>query len=174
MAWTNPDLITYHGTDDSSAAAITASYPHSINLQKCRPLADFGPGFYVTTNRKQAENWANQRCRRLNARNPVVKRLATLLEFKIERWKLATLGDLVFVLEGPTTDYWDLVKHCRTGTGSNAGARGTNPYDVVFGPVSIWPQTLVVKDCDQISFHTDDAIALLQQPKAIKASGTYF
>ncbi len=41
-------------------------------------------------------------------------------------------------------------------------ARDEGPYDVVYGPVALWPQTLAIKDCDQISFHTPAAIAMLQ------------
>ena len=30
---------------------------------------------------------------------------------------------------------------------------------LVYGPVTLWPQQLVIADCDQISFHTRRAVA---------------
>jgi len=137
---------------------------HGINLASSRPLADFGRGFYTTTYLDQAKNWANNRCR--NLRNPVVgifqlprRVLATVIRFEVDRDLLARLQTLSFVREGP--DYWDLVQHCRQGRGDH---RSTGNYDVVFGPVSLWPQTLVIKDCDQISFHTPLGLAILPTP----------
>ena len=41
---------------------------------------------------------------------------------------------------------------------------GNKNYDIVFGPVSLWRQRLVIKDCDQISFHTEAALDILPAP----------
>ena len=35
-------------------------------------------------------------------------------------------------------------------------------YDLVYGPVSLFPQSLVIADADQISFHTNNALNVLQ------------
>jgi hypothetical protein len=37
-------------------------------------------------------------------------------------------------------------------------------YDVIYGPVSGFQQSLVIKDCDQVSFHTLDALNVLPSP----------
>ncbi len=141
------------------------SHPHppdNIKLNLCRPRTDFGQGFYTTTSEHQARQWANQRCRRILAprgSGPT----ATVLRFAIDRDALADLHHLAFVRE--TADFWNLVHDCRLGfpphqrTGSRQRA-----YDVVYGPVSLWQQTLVIADCDQISFHTARALALLPAP----------
>lgn len=168
MPWSNPDLVVFHGCDLTAANAIATRQPkrpNSIDLAKCALLTDFGCGFYTTTSRKQAENWANQRCRRLRRRRsrPAGSVTAAVLTFTVERHKLAQLQDLVFVLEGSSSDFWDLIRHCRAGSGHNRSPNST-PYDAVFGPVTLWPQTLVAKDCDQISFHDDHATALLGFP----------
>ena len=61
--------------------------------------------------------------------------------------------------------------YCRSGLAVHGRERhprfnpaGKAPYDVVYGPVSLWRQVLVVKDCDQISFHTTEALKLLPAP----------
>lgn len=35
---------------------------------------------------------------------------------------------------------------------------------MVYGPVTLWPQRLVIQDCDQVSFHTDGATLGLPDP----------
>lgn len=163
MAWTNGVLTLYHGTDDGSATQIR----HGIQLHLGRPLADFGQGFYTTTSLHQARNWANMRCRRLRRRPGSSRPTATVLQFDVDRDQLAGLEMLTFVIETSSADYWDLVHHCRGG-GRNRIAR---VYDAVFGLVSLWPQTLVIKDCDQMSFHTGLALTVLPQAK-IAAQGS--
>jgi hypothetical protein len=37
-------------------------------------------------------------------------------------------------------------------------------YDVIYGPGSGLQQSLVIKDCDQVSFHTLDALNVLPSP----------
>ena len=134
-------------------------YQHGIHLSLCRPLADFGQGFYTTTNLHQAKNWARLRCLRL----PTGR--ATVLAFDVDRNLLARPDILCFVTESlspPHTDYWDLVHYCRQRQRNHYP--GGN-YDIVYGPVSLWPQTLVIKDCDQVSFHTRTALMVLATPR---------
>lgn len=163
MPWNNGPLIVYHGCDDISAKAIVNGV---VDLARCKTFTDFGKGFYATTNLRQAKNWANVRCRMLAAQvrraklSPLPTFVASIVEFRIDRARLSALGDLCFVWENTyPSDYWDLISWCRNPP--QRGHRGANYYDIVYGPVSLWPQTLVIKDCDQISFHTDDAISLL-------------
>lgn len=162
MGWSNGPLVLYHGCDDISAQSImipVSPNRHGINLAYSRPLVDFGRGFYTTTYLHQAKNWANMRCQRLRGATPPRPALATVLKFEVDRTQLGQLQALTFVVDN--LDYWDFVQHCRHGMGSH---RSTGNYDVVYGPVSLWPQTLVIKDCDQVSFHTDLSLAVLSAP----------
>jgi hypothetical protein len=159
MAWTNQDLIVFHGTTWNAAQVIERTNP---DPRRGSRYTDFGRGFYVTTNRKQAENWANERARPHLNKNES----AAVLEYAIDRDRLSALADLVFVLEDRSTGFWDFVAHCRSGVLSSSGTpdhcRPANGhYSVVYGPVTLWPQTLVLKDCDQISLHDEDGIGLL-------------
>jgi hypothetical protein len=52
MAWTNQPLILFYGYADAALQPVnpggigTAGAPHNIQLPLCRPLTDFGRGFY--------------------------------------------------------------------------------------------------------------------------------
>ena len=171
MAWNNRPLTLYHGTDDLGAAAILQPSPplkHSINLSLCSALTDFGQGFYTTTNLRQAKSWANTRYL-LGQQRPTNKpSCATVLTFKVDRNSLASMHSMTFVTEGSLRgDFWDLVSHCRNQVGPHM-SHGHSNYDVVFGPVTNWPQTFVIKDCDQISFHTIQSLVILPKPKQSK------
>ncbi len=175
MAWQNGPVALYHGTDDLSAAIIASpSFPmnHSVNLGRSNALTDFGRGFYVTTSLHQARNWANNRYRRALA-TPSPANHAVVLRFDVARDVLATLNVLCFVTEGSSQDYWDFITHCRNAMGSHM-FQGSRDYDVVFGPVSLWPQTLVIKDCDQISFHTNNSLQVLPTPELHQRGTPFF
>jgi hypothetical protein len=165
MPWNNGPLTVYHGCDYQSANDIINL---GIDLTKCKLLTDFGQGFYTTTSLKQAKSWANQRCNRVSLRNRIA--ISTVLKFDIDRDVLARQKILFFIIESANTDYWDFVSHYRTIAPAQHNLRGSN-YDVVAGPVSLWPQPLVIKDCDQVSFHTPKSISILPQAQ-IFAQGT--
>ncbi|MHC2435736.1 DUF3990 domain-containing protein [Bradyrhizobium sp. USDA 4451] len=170
--WSNKDLIVYHGTDSQSvrASGITSgsSLPLTINLALCRPRTDFGQGFYVTTSLHQAEQWANRRAMGINlsVSPPSPPAVAVIIQFTLSRDDLAALESLSFVLETP--DFWALVSDCRIGFPPHQRVGASAAYDVVYGPVTLWPQLLVIKDCDQISFHTTKATAVLKRPIVFK------
>ena len=84
-----------------------------------------------------------------------------MVEFTIRREAMAGLEHMAFVREdvAPYSDYWELVAHCRSG--KNHGRAPKLYYDVVYGPVSLYPQFLVIGDADQISFHTQEALTVL-------------
>lgn len=158
-------LIVYHGSDDlsvSGAKSVSVGQPVSgfkISLAHCRPATDFGQGFYVTTSEHQARQWANNRVlRTLKPYGPTAN--AIVLRFDIDWDALAGLETLAFVR--PTLDFWNLVQDCRNGFPPHPrSGSGNRAFDVVYGPVTLWPQRLVLQDCDQISFHTATGIALL-------------
>jgi Protein of unknown function (DUF3990) len=171
MPWTNANLKLYHGCDLSSAVLImnpTLSHNHSIDLSLGSSLADFGRGFYMTTNFSQAKNWANVRW----LRNQQIG-IATVLRFDVDRYLLTQLQTLCFVTENSNPDYWDLVKDCRQGMIISHALAGQYNYDMILGPVALPNQTLVIKDCDQMSFHTSKGLAILPTP-TIEAQGTPF
>jgi hypothetical protein len=159
--WNNKDLVVYHGTDDISVnaqnAAVHTPLPLKVNLRLCRPCTDFGQGFYVTTSEHQAKQWANARLLRNLA--PTGTPVAIVLAFQIRRDWLASLDTLAF--GRPITDFWDLVQDCRIGFSPHQRQPPHKCYDLVYGPVTLWPQRLIIQDCDQISFHTQRAVRSL-------------
>jgi hypothetical protein len=166
VPWNNGPIKLYHGTDDNSAILIQQ---HGVDLSHCKTLTDFGQGFYLTTNLVQAKNWANTRCRLMNLKNVMASinvphPIATVISCDFIRDQLASLEVLVFVTENTSPDFWDLIKVCRQTAPPAQHKRqspANNYYDVVFGPVTLWPQTLVIKDCDQISFHSKNSLNCL-------------
>ena len=82
-----------------------------------------------------------------------------VLSFAISLYALAGLESLCFVRA--TKDYFDLVEDCRLGFPPHQRTIGPPADDVVFGPVSLGSQRLIIHDCDQISFHTLRAVAVI-------------
>jgi len=159
--WSNPPLTLYHGTHGAAVGAtpglsrgtrLSAFVP---SLSFCRPKRDFGLGFYTTTKLHQAKEWASERTRRAPA-----GAVAVVVGFDVSRDALAGLESLVHVTQ--SADFWGFVRHCRNG-GTPLHGRSDLPgmYDVVYGPVTLWPQKLVIHDCDQVSFHTGSALGSL-------------
>lgn len=157
--WADRDIALYHGTLDMHVASIL----QGVDLNKCRHLRDFGRGFYTTTNRQQAERWANDLAARILGAAPAV------IEFTVERNKIAKLDMLVFVRGMVTAvDFWSFVHFCRS-TASDHGRAQTPWYDLVAGPVtgSLRKQT-VIPDGDQISFHTPQAVVVLDGSQRVR------
>jgi hypothetical protein len=173
--WANSPLVVYHGTDAASVGAIGLSAgihvpTFMVDLGLCRPHTDFGQGFYTTTNLHQARQWANFRLFRAPR---LTGNKAVVLEFELDRDWLSRLDSLAFVRD--TYDYWDLVSDCRHGFRPHQRQTPNPPaYDVVYGPVSLWPQKLVLNDCDQISFHTSRAVFGLQAGRVEIPAGAKF
>jgi hypothetical protein len=169
--WTNPDLILYHGTIQSSATSILAG----IKLTASRTRTDFGLGFYTTTSEQQARNWANKLTAIYNTRNPLAPpETPAVVEFTLERDKLASLESIWFVRgDANADDYWDLVQHFRIGSVTGKHHQRTYPktwFDIAIGPLAAsWsPVRRMIADSDQISFHTSPAVALLNGLLALK------
>jgi hypothetical protein len=157
--WNDQDIVLYHGTLDVHVASIL----QGVDLNRCRHLRDFGRGFYTTTNRLQAERWANA----LVARNAGAA--AAVIEFTVERNDLAVLDALVFVRgTAAAADFWSFVQFCRSSA-TDHGRAHTPWYDLVAGPVvgSLRKQT-VIPDGDQLSFHTPRATAVLDGSQRVR------
>lgn len=183
--WSSGSLKVYHGTDTQSLAAYGQISHNSVltnftvNLAICRPITDFGQGFYTTTSLHQAREWANTRVRGKTLAPGAQPTLGVILQFDVDRGLLATQESLVFVQ--PIQDFWDFVTHCRAGLAvhNRPSPRNPNdPFDVVYGLVTLWPQRLLIQNCDQISFHTDRAVRSLGKPRveaiALPADGGLF
>lgn len=132
---------------------------------------DFGPGFYATTWLHQAKTWATVRCNRL-ARKHRGNR-AIVLQFSVKRDALAALDSLVFTND--QSDYYPFVSYCRGGgSPHNRTVPHRTDYDVVYGPVSLGIQRLVVKDADQVSFHTAAAIKIIPSVTVVATGSPTF
>lgn len=106
-AWNNDPLTVYHGTDDVSLGQPgitrgTVLTGFVVNLSLCRPLTDFGQGFYTTTSLHQAREWANARVRRVLA--PAQRHTAVVIQFSLDRDWLAGLDALAFAR--PIVGFW--------------------------------------------------------------------
>src|SRR5947209_3085513 len=86
-AWTNQEIVLFHGTIDLFASSILAG----IRVAKGKPYTDFGPGFYTTTIYDQAHHWAAQ----MAASRP--GSAAAVIQIKIPRENLAALETLAFI-----------------------------------------------------------------------------
>jgi hypothetical protein len=166
-AWNNPALLLYHGTLDVHAKAILTGI--NIHAAPAYRRTDFGRGFYTTTNEDQAKTWAWLMWRRTRATFPGAKPAVVVIE--ASRDSLAQLQDLFFVRgSAAARDYWSFVRHCRRLQPDQARALPSGWYDLVGGPVvmSKWKHRLVYPDYDQLSFHTTQSAALLDQtPKKV-------
>jgi hypothetical protein len=153
-AWTNKEIIVYHGTMDTFAPAI-ASGRIAVGLGK--PNTDFGPGFYTTTSKRQAQTWAAQISATRSGTTPAV------IKIKISRLRLAKLDTIAFVRgDFAARDYWSLIHYCRKGALDHGRPGPTPYYDVVYGPVAaFWNQRMIIAGADQISFHTVAAETVL-------------
>jgi hypothetical protein len=169
MAWTNGPLTLFHGTTTDALGLPWPCSPTQIDsaVRGFKPVVtfssravDFSQGFYTTTLQDQARQWANEGVRRLAARKPLVPAGAVVFEYVVSRNDLALADALVFV--APSNDYFNFVRHCRRFPGALRHDRirppavstpSKNHYDVVYGPVSLGFQRLVIHGADQVSFH---------------------
>jgi hypothetical protein len=156
-AWTNPEIILYHGTVGSAAQAICAG----VDLSFGEPRRDFGKGFYTTTWERQAREWAQRKVISKRSFEPPV-----VVKLTLDRNALSQLSTLAFVRGArDAQDYWKCVSHCRRGLPHRPGPSAY--YDVVYGPVAaIWGNPLhcyTIAKFDQVSFHTAAAQLMLNE-----------
>ncbi len=168
-AWTtlSDSVILWHGCTGNDYAQINNH--GRIDPTTGRPDSDFGRGFYATTRERQARQWAWKRYYDLPLDQQGGGNQPITLRFRVPRDKLSQLESLCFVLgDFASEDYWALVHHCRQSTPA-AIRHHHHPdptrkgwYDIVIGPVAaFWRQRVAMADADQISFHTDRAVDLL-------------
>jgi hypothetical protein len=143
--WSNQRMVVYHGTTQQHVDSIVNG---GVDVRLCQPDADFGRGFYTTTDRRQADNWTRRQSERTGSP-------AAVVELELDRDELAGLEMLSFVRgDRHADDFWSLVVRCRTGSSGHT-RRWDGYYDVVVGPVSaFWQDRVTMHDADQVSFHT--------------------
>jgi hypothetical protein len=154
LPWSDQNILLYHGTSDRW----TASILRAVDLRQAQPLTDFGRGFYTTTKLDQARRWANNVARTWGGS-------ATVIEFDIERSALAQLECLFFIRSDTlAVDFWSFVQYCKTIQCDHRRRYTPGYYDIVAGPVpGDWKKQSVIRDSDQVSFHTDAAVDVLNR-----------
>jgi hypothetical protein len=162
MVWSNTSLVLYHGTIGPYADAISKK----IELRACNPNRDFGRGFYTTRIQTQARRFATFKYREAlfdHQKNGTIHpQEAAVVEFEINLASLAGLDALVFVQ--PIADWRSFIRHCRR-TGQSHKPNN-NHYQAVYGPVG--SSRGVIPGHEQLSFHDDYAISLLNWVRAEK------
>jgi hypothetical protein len=168
------DQVTfYHGTTQHEANQILAT--GRIDLNFCRLDTDFGQGFYLTSRLVQAQHWAWLRYSSYRLSGTFANFSPVTMAFKLSRRDLSQLRALHFFVRGAydSEAFWSFVQHCRQNPRpphppypawmiTNFHQSNQGSYDVVSGPVaSDWRQRQMAADTDQISFHTPNALALL-------------
>jgi hypothetical protein len=149
-------MILYHGSD------VVVEQPRIFPGNR---LLDFGMGFYATSNREQAERWAEK----VNRRNNTEKRFLSVYDFDLEKAR----PSLKIIEFGSADEVWlDFIAACRQGKSVSQA------YDMVIGPVAndkvymsvrlfetgILSREETIKRLktqklfDQILFHTEDSL----------------
>lgn len=106
-------MLLYHGS------YISVQEPKILEPNR---LLDFGPGFYTTTNKKQAENFAAK----VAKRQEKTKGVLNIYEFDD-----SDLGDIkILKFDSPNGDWLDFVSSNRNGDLIK------KKYDLIIGPVA--------------------------------------
>ena len=103
----------YHGSN------VPVEHPQVLPSDR---LLDFGTGFYLTSDKRQAENWAKLATMRRKTGRPIV----TVYEF--DRTAEVRLRTLAFI--EPDAEWLRFTAANRTGRGT------TGQYDLIIGPVA--------------------------------------
>lgn len=150
--WDTKSLRLWHGTTVPAAQAIIGEGP---SVTASRDSLDFGRGFYLTTRQSQAISWARRQALRRGEEPAVV-------EWTMDYEDFSNCPKLSFAEGGSTAqDFWEFVTaNRRLCSPHRSPPRGY--FEVVVGPVANNYMTRQVRlDMDQISFHTETALALL-------------
>ena len=151
-----------------------------IDLSKCRPYKDFGCGFYLTEIKDQAMKMA-RRVARIYGGDPVVN----VYEIQDDYLDIPELNILQFGSD-PTPEWARFVMNNRNKQFTDYNSPECNldcKYDIVSGPIANDDMALLFRQyqnnmitfetltsgltfrevTNQISFHTERAIALLEK-----------
>lgn len=140
---TNHWFNLWHGTDRASAQNIIKA---GVLATPPRPGLDFGPGFYLTSKKSQAQAWANIRAM-IKSEPPA------LVGFVVFHADLSLLRQVSFIRsDRSANEFWSFVRDMKGGTHTHHFDTGY--YDFVCGPVTRKPKYFdAYPDSDQFSFH---------------------
>jgi hypothetical protein len=166
--WKNSPITLYHGTLMSHARDISAN---GVNLRKCKSRGDFSQGFYTTSSRAQAVAFANRKFENTRFGDRATHEAAAVLSWTVERVSLGRLENLTFVRGRHNDEFWQFVNHCwELPVGHKAGG---GFYDVVYGPLNLNRlRHHILPDSDQISFHTQPSLQILQASRCAQEIGS--
>ncbi len=116
-----------------------------------RRALDFGVGFYLTSNREQAERWARAVARRRQSGD------AILNCFEVDEGNFGLLKVLEF--SGPNSDWLDFVVSNRKGSSERLA------FDLVIGPVANDSTMPVIDDYMDGRYTKEEAIVRLLPQK---------
>lgn len=130
-------LFCYHGTIERDGEAIK----QKIDLSRARFRTDFGKGFYVTNNLKQAEHWAISRAKDeiVDGVLPVGSK-PVVVYFQLNIKELASLTSKQF--EQPTKEWAEFIFNCRS-LGMNREL--FHAYDYTKGPLADGRTNILVR-----------------------------
>lgn len=143
----------YHGTN---------IYFEDIDLTKSKKYKDFGQGFYLTEDKRQARRLAEQRCL-VDGGN--IEILA--FDFDVEMAKTNT-SLKVLIFEGYTREWAEFINLNRN---KNNGKGKNHPYDIVYGPIADDKVGLQIKLFNQ---NIIDVYTLLERLKFVKPTYQYY
>jgi hypothetical protein len=154
--WDGERVTLYHGTLERHAASVLAG----VDLRFAQVRHDFGRGFYTTPLQRQAVAWALKAANR-----PGVLDAPAIIAFAVALDDLARLDTLAFVRgEFEADRFWSLVWRCRRDDSHHGRVSNDGWYDLVVGPVAAdWAQRIPMLGYEQLSFHTEAAVALLNR-----------
>ena len=169
----------YHGTTLFSAKVIR---DNGIMLDAQRALTDFGQGFYVAPNRKQAIKWAQIKAKNRQV-NPILLEILGLnekeylqhpetktpacLTFSIDASRLLSLRGLIFPM--PDNALWQKYKAIWKSFVQNCRNGATHNYDFVYGPIGSshngsYQEVKPSKKKVQLSLNSVEALKCLSNP----------
>lgn len=142
-------MILYHGSN------VEVREPALIPSKR---LLDFGAGFYLTSDFKQAKKWAIRTTKNRGENKPLVS------NFNVEENQMESLNILLF--KKPDKDWLQYISANRTGKAKE------EKYDIIIGPVANDQAIRTVNNYLKGYFSEDIAIQLLL-PQKLKDQYTF-
>lgn len=134
-------LFCYHGTIKRDGLAIQ----QNIDLSKARYRTDFGKGFYVTNNLKQAEQWAIGRTKVAKvARLDEIGNEPVVVYFQLDIKKLMGLSSKQF--EHPNKEWAEFIFKCRQKGLKKELYHG---HDCTLGPLADGRTNILVQEMSE-------------------------
>lgn len=134
-------VFCYHGTTKRDGLAIQ----QNIDLSKARYRTDFGKGFYVTDNLKQAEQWAIGQTKAAKvARLDEIGNEPVVVYFQLDIKKLKSLSAKQFVQ--PNQEWAEFIFNCRE---KGLKKELYHDYDYTVGPLADGRTNILVQEMSE-------------------------